>query len=218
MTFWIYPVAAAAGYLVGSVNPAIIISRAVYRTDVRRFGSHNPGFTNFLRVFGNEHAWTVFLLDFLKSALMCLLFGWVFRRTVGLPHLGAAFTGMFTLLGHAYPVWYHFQGGKGVSVLFGAIWFVDWRADTIVLLLFLIVIALTRYMSLSVMIAAISAPITMAIRGAEHPAVVPITAACVLFMIWRHRENIVRLLHGTESKFSFRPRKQSPPPDEDGDS
>lgn len=201
--FWIFPVAAITAYLIGSINPAIIISRGLYRMDVRGFGSHNPGFTNFKRVFGNQHAWLVFLLDFLKSAILCLLFGFLFKKFNGLFHLGAAFTGFFTMLGHSFPIWYSFQGGKGVAVMFAAIWFVDWRSALIVVAIFLVLMITTRYMSLSVLCAALSAPITLAIFGVESPAVLVIISLCVLFMIWRHKDNIKRLCKGTESKFSL---------------
>lgn len=209
MKILIFFIAAAGGYLIGGVNPAIIISRAMYRVDVRRFGSHNPGFTNFMRIFGNKHAYTVFIIDFLKSALAAALFAWAFLRLWDSWQLGAAYTSIFTLLGHAYPVWYNFMGGKGVSVLFASFWIVDWRAAVVMLVIFLIVIAVTRYMSLSVMIASVFGPITLAAAGTEHPAVLPIMAACVLFLIWRHRENIGRLRHGTESKFSLKSSKNN---------
>ena len=181
--------------------------------DVRVFGSHNPGFTNFKRVFGNDHAWSVFLIDFSKSALLCLLFGWLFRDIVGQRQLGVAFTSFFTLLGHAYPLWYHFQGGKGVAVMFAAIWFIEWRAAIIVLGVFLVMMVISRYMSLSVICGALTAPITMAVVGVEHPAAWFITIVCIVFMIIRHRENIKRLLRGTESRFSLK-SVQKPPQDE----
>ena len=202
--------AAAAAYLVGGINPAILLSRGVYRADVRRFGSRNPGFTNFHRVFGGGHAWSVFLLDFGKSALLCLVFCPLFRRVFGLYHLGAAYTSMFALLGHAFPLWHGFEGGKGVSVMFAAVWFIDWRAGVVVLIVFLALMAATRYMSLSVLCGAATAPAAMAVAGTEHPAVWILTTASVLFMFWRHRENLRRLRQGTESKFSFR-RSGDPP-------
>ena len=204
MKLWLYIVSAVAAYLVGSVNPAIILSRAIYRVDVRGFGSHNPGFTNFKRVFGNDHAWTVFLLDFLKSAILCAIFGWLFRRGGGSYSLGAAFTALFVLLGHAYPVWYRFQGGKGAAVMGGAIWFIDWRVALVGFGVLFIVMFTTRYMSLSVMCAAVSLPVALAVFGWEHPAALILLAACSLFVIVRHRENIGRLLRGTESKFSLK--------------
>jgi len=203
MNAFIFVLAAVAAFLVGSVNPAIILSRRLYRADVRRFGSRNPGFTNFQRVFGNDHAWGVILFDFAKSAVLCLIFCPLFKNAVGMYHLGAAYTSLFTLLGHAFPLWHDFRGGKGVAVMFAAVWFIDWRAGVVVVLVFLALMITTRYMSLSVLCAAATAPVTLLLAGTEHPAVWILTAVSVLFMIWRHRENLQRLAQGTESKFSF---------------
>ena len=210
MKVFLFVLAAVTAYLVGSVNPAIILSRSIYRTDVRRFGSRNPGFTNFQRVFGSGHAWSVFVLDCAKSALLCLVFCPLFRNACGMYHLGAAYTSLFALLGHAYPLWHGFRGGKGVSVMFAAVWFIDWRAGIVIVVVFLALMFATRYMSLSVLCAAATAPITLAVAGTEHIAVWILTTVSVLFMIWRHRENLRRLRDGTESKFSF--RRSTPPP------
>ena len=210
MKAYLFLLAAVTAYLVGSVNPAIILSRSIYRADVRRFGSRNPGFTNFHRVFGLGHAWSVFLLDFAKSAILCLVFCPLFRNAFGLYHFGAAYTSLFTLLGHAYPLWHGFEGGKGVSVMFAAVWFIDWRAGVIVLIVFLALMFATRYMSLSVLCAAATAPVTLAVAGTQHAAVWILTTVSVLFMFWRHRENLRRLRQGTESKFTF--RHGDPPP------
>ncbi len=198
--FWLYVLAAVVSYLVGSINPAIILSNRFYQRDVRQAGSHNAGFTNFLRNFGFKHAWTVFFYDALKSTLICAAFGALFRHFLGLYHLGAAFSAVFTTLGHAYPVWYRFHGGKGAAVMGAAIWFIDWRAATVVFAILLPMIFVTRYMSLSVLCAAASAPVTMLIFGVENPWVIILTVLCVLFLIWRHRENIQRLFRGTESR------------------
>ncbi len=207
MKIWLFFAAAAAGYLLGSVNPAIILSKIIYRADVRRFGSHNPGFTNFKRVFGDQHAYTVFFFDFAKAAILCGVFGALFRNAFGLYHTGAAFVTIFTLLGHAYPIWYDFRGGKGVAVMFGSIWFIDWRAAVAVFVLFLILMACTRYMSLSVIIASCAGPIAMLMGGYETLAELLMVIACVAFMILRHRENILRLKNGTESRFSLKSKK-----------
>ncbi len=201
---WLYVLTAITSYLIGSINPAIILSNRLYHRDVRQAGSHNAGFTNFLRSFGHRHAWIVFVFDALKSALMCAVFGWMFHRFLGLYHLGAAFAALFTALGHAYPVWYRFQGGKGAAVMAAAIWFIDWRAATVVFVVFLPMLFLTRYMSLSVLCAAVTAPVTMLVVGVENPWVIILTALCVLLLIWRHRENIRRLFRGTEPRFNIK--------------
>ncbi len=131
-----------------------------------------------------------------------------FRRFLGLYHLGAAFAAMFTALGHCYPVWYRFQGGKGAAVMAAAIWFIDWRAAVVVFATFLPMIFLTRYMPLSVLCAAVTAPVTMLILGVENSWVVVLTALCVLLMFWRHRENIQRLFCGTESRIPIKYHRQ----------
>ena len=183
-------------YLLGSVSTGILYSRALGQ-DIRTQGSKNSGATNMTRVHGLGKGALTFLGDCLKGVAAVLFGRWLAGDA------GALVAGTCVVLGHMWPVFFGFQGGKGVAVMFAAIWFVEWRAAVVVLILFLVLMAATRYMSLSVMIAAASAPVTIAVVGAEHPAILPIIAACVLFMIWRHRENIGRLLHGTESKFTL---------------
>lgn len=212
MSIWLYVIAAVAAYCIGSISPSIIMSHTIYRTDVRKYGSHNAGFTNFNRAFGAKHSWMVFALDFLKSALVCAVFGWLFVRNGGMFQIGSAFSGLFVLIGHALPVWHHFMGGKGVSVIFAAGMITDWRATLIAFGIFLILISTTRYMSLATIIGTASEPFLFLIFGYEHPAVLILIIVMVLFVVWRHRENISRLIHGTESKFSF--RSSSKPPED----
>ena len=104
-----------------------------------------------------------------------------------------------------------FDCGKGVSVMFAAVWFIDWRAGVVIVVVFLALMLTTRYMSLSVLCAAATAPVTMAVAGTEHIAVWILTTVSVLFMFWRHRENLRRLRQGTESKFSLRGHGSPPP-------
>lgn len=193
---------AAAAYLLGGVNPAIIISQKIYHSDVREHGSHNAGFTNFKRIFGNKRAYTVFALDVLKGSLMAFLSGCVFRRLGYDFRTGAAFACLFTILGHSWPVWYGFRGGKGVAVFAGAIWFIDWRIGLAALTLFLILLFSTRYMSLSVMCTYVFCVAAVAVLRLPVWAVA-LVAASVIFVIARHWENIRRLRAGTESKFRF---------------
>lgn len=194
---------AFCSFVLSGINPAIVISNAIYHKDIRTIGSGNPGFTNFKRAFGGKYAWFVFALDLLKSALLCLLFGLAFRAVGMTFQLGAAMTGFFAMLGHAYPIWYKFKGGKGFLVGAAAIWFIDWRAGLVAFVFMMILLFTLKYMSLSVIVAAISTPITLAIVHVQTPWVLVFCILSVLFMIWRHRSNIQRLIKGQEPKFSL---------------
>ena len=202
MELLLYVSAALAAYLVSGWNPAITFSRAIYHTDIRTCGSKNPGFTNFKRCFGNRWAWFVLALDLCKAALVVLLFALLFERHLGRYPLGAAYTGMFAVLGHAYPVWYRFRGGKGFLVSLSAIWVTDWRVGLIVTLLMIVLLLTTKYMSLATVTATLTSPILLLLAHAPA-AVIWLNAAMVLFVAVRHRANFARLRAGTESKFSF---------------
>lgn len=193
--------AAILPYLIAGINPSILLSRLIYRQDIRTQGSKNPGFTNFKRVYGWKFAWLVFLLDISKGAISCLLAGLLFRHAWGCFQLGAAYGALFAMLGHAYPVWYSFQGGKTVTVWLASIWFIDWRAGLIAVGIFLLMLFTIKFMSLSSMTNGVAFLIALAILGTRHAAVLPICTAAVLLLIWRHKANIKRLLSGTESRF-----------------
>lgn len=211
MKLWLYLAAATVAYLIAGWNPAITFSKAVYQRDIRNCGSGNPGFTNFKRVFGNRWAWCVLVLDLSKSAVAVSLFAALFAR-YGLDYqLGAAYTGLFAVLGHVYPVWYRFKGGKGVLVGLSAIFVTDVRVGLLATLLLVVLLLLTHYMSLATVIALLSSPFLLAAFGAPLSAVL-LCLAFVLLIALRHRANFKRLRAGTESKFSFRsqnPRKES---------
>lgn len=203
----LFLITAVVSWLVGGINPAILLSNLIYHQDIRTLGSHNPGFTNFKRVFGGRWAWTVFALDLLKSILLCTVFGELFRSAMLSRQLGAAFAGLFAMLGHAYPVWYQFHGGKCFSVAAAAIWFVDWRAGAVATAILLFLLFTAKYMSLSVLCAAFSCPITLAVVGTENRYVWWICLLSVALMTFRHRKNIARLLEGTEPRFRFGEKK-----------
>ena len=116
MKILLYILSALTAYLVAGWNPAITFSRAIYKKDIRECGSGNPGFTNFKRSFGNRWAWFVLLLDLFKAAVVVGIFALLFEQYFGMYQLGAAYTGLFALLGHAFPIWYGFKGGKGFLV------------------------------------------------------------------------------------------------------
>lgn len=203
MHLWLYILAAVCSYLLSGVNPAILLSNGIYHKDIRTCGSGNPGFTNFKRTFGNKLAWLVMVLDLSKGIVLAALFGWLFDLFLGQWQLGAAYSGLFAMLGHAYPIWYNFKGGKGFLVAMSVIWFIDWRAGLVAVFILVILLLTTKYMSLSTMLAMLSCPVTLIIVGTNAPTIILCTIS-VLFMVYRHKENIKRLFKGTESKFSFK--------------
>lgn len=198
-----FVLAAIVPYLVAGLNPSILLSRMVYHQDIRTQGSKNPGFTNFKRVYGWKLGWLVLVFDLCKGILVCALSGLLFRHAWGCFQLGAAYGALFAMLGHAYPVWYGFKGGKTVLVWLSSIWFIDWRAGLIAVGVFLVMLFGVKFMSLSSMSAGIAFLIALGFIGTAHPAVMPICAVSVLLLIWRHRANIERLLAGTETRFNL---------------
>lgn len=195
---------AVISYLIGGLNGAIILSRLLYGQDIREYGSNNPGFTNFRRVYGDSPAaWSVILIDVFKTALPVFLTAFFFDRLFGLWQFGAAFSGLFCMIGHCYPVWYKFQGGKAFMAGFATIWFVDWRMALIATVIFLAVLLSTRYMSLASCIASICCPVVLLILGPSGIWVEVLSILSALLVVLRHHENIARLLQGKESRFSF---------------
>lgn len=206
MTALLYILAAISGYLVAGLNPAIAMSKAIYHKDIRECGSGNPGFTNFKRTFGNKWAWWVLVLDLCKAAVVVGLFGWLFAKHLGAYQLGAAYTGAFCMLGHAYPVQYKFKGGKGFLVCLSTMYVIDWRIGLIATAITVVLLLTTKYMSLSTVIA-MWLCVPMLIITKAHVAVICLVTASVAFMTWRHRENFKRLAKGTESKFTLSRKK-----------
>lgn len=195
--------AAFTSYLVSGLNPAIILSRAVYQKDIRTCGSGNPGFTNFKRTFGGKYAWFVFFLDIAKGAVLFLTFGLLFRSLLGKWAIGVAVSAVFAMLGHAFPVWYGFKGGKGFLVCLTASWFLDWRAGLTGTVVMTVLLLTVRFMSLATMCGMVlSAGILWILTAMSDFGWLPATmfSLCVLFMVLRHHENIVRLFRGTEKK------------------
>ena len=195
---------AVAAYLLGGINAAIVISKLKYGKDIRTLGSGNPGFTNFKRVFGMSF-WAVFVMlsDIIKAAIPACVAMIVFGNLYGMGQFRAAFTGLFAMLAHCFPIWYGFKGGKAFMTGFGTIWFVDWRMALIAMGIFLILLGLIRYMSVASCISSVACPIILAILGAESISVIVISAVSALLVVVRHKENFVKLAHGTETKFSL---------------
>lgn len=192
----LWALCAAIGYLLGSLNGAIIISRLIYRSDIRKYGSGNAGTTNMVRTYGWKRAVFVITIDALKVVAAALAAQALAGRTGLL--IGAA----AAVLGHAYPVFFRFKGGKGV--LSGAILvlMVDWRAFLAVIAVFIAVLAIGRYVSLASMCAALSFPLAFALVGARSAGELIYASVMALFIVYLHRENIKRLINGTEHRVS----------------
>ncbi len=191
-------------YLIGSINPAIIISKLVFRDDIRKHGSGNAGSTNMLRTFGKGAAIATFVLDIGKAALAFWLGMLIWRQN------GAALAGFFVVFGHMFPVFYHFKGGKGVACLAMIALCQSPITFLILFLIFLIIAIGTKYISLASIMSAIFYPIILRafIHGFDKVYIwMAVFGAC--FVVFMHRENIKRLLAGTESKVSFKKKKET---------
>jgi glycerol-3-phosphate acyltransferase PlsY len=192
-----------ASYLVGSLSFAVIVSRLMGLSDPRSYGSKNPGATNVLRSGSKKAAILTLLLDAAKGWLPVALV-----LTYGPEHgLGAgvaALAGLAAFLGHLYPVFFGFVGGKGVATAVGVVVGVNGPLALATVLTFSIVVYFSRYVSLASMVAAVFAPafylFGTGVAWQATAAEVLSLAIMALLLVWRHRENINRLLAGTESK------------------
>ncbi len=200
---------ALVAYLLGGINGAIILSRVVYHEDIRTKGSGNPGFTNFKRIHGFGPAtFAVMSIDIFKTIIPVLTVKLLAEYFYGAGQFGAALTLLCCMLGHVFPVWYRFKGGKAVLAYLSGIWFVDWRMGLICFGIFLILLFTVKYMSLASMTFAFTAPIVLLLLGNRDWRVIVLTAILALLVIVRHKDNIVRLVKGTESKFSLFSKKK----------
>ena len=206
MKILLYILAAVCGYVIAGMNPAIALSKAIYKKDIRECGSGNPGFTNFKRTFGNKWAWWVLVLDLSKAAVVVWIFAWLLSRQGVDFQLGAAYTGMFCMLGHAFPFQFKFKGGKGFLVCLSTMYVVDWRVGLIATGIMVILLLITKYMSLSTTLAMLLCPILLIPFGASVPVILMATF-CAVFMAVRHKENFKRLIKGSESKFTLKDKK-----------
>ena len=202
-----------AAYLIGSCNSSIIVVRMWKKEDIRNFGSKNAGLTNTLRCFGKGPALLTLLSDLLKGSLTILIIRIIVSwcgyendtMTVGY------IAGFMVMLGHIFPGYYGFKGGKGVPVAATVLTAIDIQTFAIVIPVFIVTLIFTKYVSVSSITAAISYPVITFlmqyfVRHLElnqiiiHTALVSVTSVLIIYM---HRANIVRLKNGTENKFSF---------------
>lgn len=203
-------IVAAMSYLAGGINGAIVTSHLVYHKNIREYGSGNPGLTNFYRTFGKNAVLLVLLIDISKAVIPILLGGYIvdlgfsFGSAEERVLLGKLFAGFFVVVGHCFPIYYKFKGGKGVLAGGSAILVVDWKVALIVWSVFIIIVVLTRYVSLGSILAGICYPVgTIIFLSHEYWAIV-LSLATGGLIVWRHSGNIVRLFKREEPKFSFK--------------
>lgn len=183
------------GYFVGSLSSAILVCKAMGLPDPRSQGSGNAGATNVLRIGGKLPAGLVLLGDLLKGLIVVLL-----AKAVGVSGFMLALVALATVVGHMYPAYFKFQGGKGIATAFGCLLVLSFWLAILSLIIWVVIVALTRYISLASLVAAIFA--TVVILFIHTTYFLPMAVMTIL-IIWRHMENIDRLKSGTESKIDF---------------
>ncbi len=198
-----FVLAPVAAYLLGSLAFAVIVSRVMGLSDPRTFGSGNPGATNVLRSGSKPAAIVTLLLDAMKGLVPVLLVKH-YGPPVGLMEGTLALVALAAFLGHLYPVFFRFKGGKGVATFIGAVFGIDWLLGAATGLTWLIIAFFFRYSSLASLVSAVFAPVYFLLLDrvawtADAPVVMALFVMALL-LAWRHRENINRLLKGTESR------------------
>lgn len=199
------------GYLLGSVNSAVIISRVFYHDDVREHGSGNGGTTNVMRTYGKKAAIGTFVGDILKTALA------VFLGALLAGEDGAYAAGLGAIIGHIFPVFFHFRGGKGVACAAALVLCTEPVLFFILAVIFVAIVWASKYISLGSVMCVILYPLFMnrIYQLLHHTQGVPFLPTFVSFLVmilivFKHRSNIRRLMHGEENKFSFKKSVKTP--------
>ena len=199
--------AAICGYLLGSVNPAIIIGRLIYKKDIRKLGSGNAGMTNVMRNFGKKSAALTLICDIAKGLIAVLLGRLLFMllAPASSPDYGAYIGAVSAVAGHMFPVYFGFKGGKGVATVGGAIIALNPIIAAILLVILLVLMAVSKMVSLASIITVTCFPIITLLWNlliSENNPLFPTICSAVIaaLVIWGHRENIQRIAAGTERK------------------
>ena len=191
-----------AGYFLGNLNGAFLMYKLFAHEDIRKSGSGNAGLTNFMRKFGPSKGIWVLLIDIGKAILACFLGRFLFAP-LGYAKEGLMLGAIAVSLGHDFPVFLGFHGGKGIVCGFSVALCADWRCALIILAVFAISLYITRYVSLSSILGAAAFCVSFLLLHWTEPAVAVIGVLIGLLAIFMHRANIKRLLNGTEKKATF---------------
>ncbi len=199
-----YPIlAAVVAYLIGSLSFAVIVSKVMGLNDPRTFGSKNPGATNVLRSGSKPAAILTLVLDALKGYIPVALVQW-FGKDYGLSDGTVAMVGIAAFLGHLYPVFFKFVGGKGVATAIGVVFGVHWALGLLCIASFAIIVYFFRYVSLASLVAAAFAPIAYLfgdrVLWAADKYITLMLGVMAMLLVYRHGANITRLIQGNEPK------------------
>lgn len=215
-------ISAVLSYLLGSFNSSILVVRLLKHQDIRGFGSHNAGLTNTLRCFGKGCAALTLVGDLAKGIVAVLLSKGICELLgTGLTaqndvHFIGYIAGIFAILGHVFPIYYHFKGGKGVLVGVSVFLGIDWKVFLCLIVIFAVVLAISKYVSLGSIIAAACCPVVTFLFQFWQRGDLPmwylwlntgLAALMGAWVIYMHRTNIQRLKAGNENKFSFHSKK-----------
>ena len=215
-------ISAVLSYLLGSFNSSILVVRLLKHQDIREFGSHNAGLTNTLRCFGKGCAALTLVGDLAKGIVAVLLSKGICELLgTGLTaqndvHFIGYIAGIFAILGHVFPIYYHFKGGKGVLVGVSVFLGIDWKVFLCLIVIFAVVLAISKYVSLGSIIAAACCPAVTFLFQFWQRGDLPmwylwlntgLAALMGAWVIYMHRTNIQRLKAGNENKFSFHSKK-----------
>ena len=196
-------------YLIGSINSSILISKAVTGKDIRESGSGNAGATNMLRTMGKKYAIITLVIDILKGVVALLLAK--FAMSFGAYDVSMYIAGVAVVVGHNFPVFFGFKGGKGVATSLGVILLLDWKIGLITLAIAIVIMAISKYVSLGSIMAAVVFMILQIAVMIINDSFDVTRLVCVLILggllIIRHRANIVRLLNGTENKLGSKKKE-----------
>ncbi len=189
-------------YLIGSFSSAYILGKLIMKADIRSYGSGNAGATNALRVFGKKIGLMVFILDILKGILAVYIGGKI------LGYDGKILGGFFAVIGHMWPIFLKFRGGKGIATSFGMLLSIHWPTAIITLIGFIIVLLLSKYVSLASISACVLAPIVIALvkEPFDRKFFIAVLIIAITSII-KHRSNIRRLLNGQEYKLGEKVRR-----------
>lgn len=182
-------------YLIGSLSPSYYFGKIFRNMDIRDYGSGNAGTTNALRVFGKKVGVLTFVLDIVKGVIAVLIGKWI------LGFNGQLLAAIFVVLGHNWPIFLNFKGGKGIATSFGILLVIHWQIGLIAFVIFITVILLSKYVSLGSITATLFSPIALMITNRTAPIKLHLTMIFLASLaIYRHKDNIKRLLKGEENK------------------